>query len=33
LTVSAVTTAAVYYAFAVILRVPLPRMGLWDLPF
>ena len=33
LTVSAVTTAAVYYAFAIILRVPLPRMGLWNLPF
>ncbi|MCK6454444.1 MAG: tripartite tricarboxylate transporter TctB family protein [Alphaproteobacteria bacterium] len=33
LPVSAVATAAVYYAFAVILRVPLPRVDVLGLPF
>jgi len=33
LIVSAATTAAVYYAFAVILRVPLPRVDVLGLPF
>lgn len=33
LAVAAAATAAVYYAFAVVLRVPLPRTGFLGLPF